>query len=88
MQNLYQNILIAKKNRQKLLAILIDPEKVSIEQAIVLSEKIKNIYPEVHNCEHYVTEDKYFSSCGHMNEAGARVFTAKIIEDFFSTKLE
>ena len=41
MQNLYQNILIAKKNRQKLLAILIDPEKVSIEQAIVLSDKIK-----------------------------------------------
>ena len=41
MQNLYQNILEAKKNRQKLLAILIDPEKVSIEQAIVLSDKIK-----------------------------------------------
>ena len=41
MQNLYQNILIAKKNRQKLLAILIDPEKVSIEQAIILSDKIK-----------------------------------------------
>ena len=40
MQNLYQNILQAKKNRQKLLAILIDPEKVSIEQAIVLSDKI------------------------------------------------
>ena len=41
MQNLYQNILQAKKNRQKLLAILIDPEKVSIKQAIVLSDKIK-----------------------------------------------
>jgi putative glycerol-1-phosphate prenyltransferase len=41
MQNLYSNILQAKKNRQKLLAILIDPEKVSIEQAVVLGEKIK-----------------------------------------------
>ena len=41
MQNLYQNILLAKKNCQKLLAILIDPEKVSIEKAIVLSNKIK-----------------------------------------------
>jgi len=37
----YQNILQAKKNQQKLLAILIDPEKVSIEQAVVLCEKIK-----------------------------------------------
>ena len=41
MQNLYSNILRAKKNCQKLLAILIDPEKVSIEKAIVLSNKIK-----------------------------------------------
>ena len=46
-------------------------------------EAIKNVYPEVHNYENAVTEDKYFSTCGHMNEAGARVFTAKIIEDFF-----
>ena len=41
MQNLYSNILQAKKDNQKLLAILIDPEKVSIEQVVVLSEKIK-----------------------------------------------
>ena len=40
MQNLYTEILQAKKNNQKLLAILIDPEKVSIEAAIILSEKI------------------------------------------------
>lgn len=40
MQNLYQDILRAKKNNQKLLAILIDPEKVSIEAAVTLSEKI------------------------------------------------
>lgn len=49
-------------------------------------EAIKNVYPEVHNYENVVKEDKYFSTCGHMNEAGARVFTAKIIEDFFPTK--
>ena len=41
MQNLYSNILQAKKDNQKLLAILIDPEKVSVEQVVVLSEKIK-----------------------------------------------
>ena len=46
-------------------------------------DKIKNVYPEVHNCEHYVTDDTFFSSCGHMNEAGARLFTKKIIENFF-----
>jgi len=47
-------------------------------------DKVKKAYPEIHNYENAVIEDKYFSSCGHMNDAGARIFTAKIIEDFFS----
>ena len=41
MQNLLSNILQAKKDNQKLLAILIDPEKVTIEKVQVLSDKIK-----------------------------------------------
>ena len=41
MTNIYQQILNSIVNRKKLLAILIDPEKVSIEQAVVLAEKIK-----------------------------------------------
>jgi putative glycerol-1-phosphate prenyltransferase len=41
MQNLYQNILQAKQDNRKLLAILIDPEKVALEQVVVLSKKIK-----------------------------------------------
>ncbi len=47
-------------------------------------EKVKAIYPEIHNYENVVTEDRYFSSCGHMNDAGARLFTARIIQDFFT----
>lgn len=46
-------------------------------------EKVKRAYPEIHNYENTVTEDRYFSSCGHMNDAGARLFTARIINDFF-----
>jgi hypothetical protein len=46
-------------------------------------EKVKKAYPEIHNYENVVIEDKYFSSCGHMNDAGARIFTAKILNDFF-----
>lgn len=41
MQNLYQHILQAKNANVKLLAILIDPEKVSIAQALEMSDKIK-----------------------------------------------
>ena len=46
-------------------------------------EKANKIYPEIHNYENAVQGDHYFSSCGHMNDAGARLFTATIIKDFF-----
>jgi hypothetical protein len=46
-------------------------------------DKVKKAYPEIHNYEGTVVDDKYFSSCGHMNDEGARMFTAKIIKDFF-----
>ena len=39
---IYENILQAKAKNEKLLAILIDPEKVTVEDAIILAEKIKN----------------------------------------------
>lgn len=48
-------------------------------------DKVKKRYPEIHNYENTVLEDQYFSSCGHLNDAGARLFTAKILKDFFNT---
>jgi hypothetical protein len=47
-------------------------------------EKVQNLYPEIHNYENVVVEDKYFSSCGHMNDSGAKLFTARILKDFFN----
>lgn len=49
-------------------------------------EKVNKIYPEIHNYENVVVGDEYFSSCGHMNDKGARMFTARVIKDFFSNK--
>lgn len=46
-------------------------------------DKVKKAYPEIHNYENTVIENKYFSSCGHMTDEGARLFTARIIKDFF-----
>jgi hypothetical protein len=46
-------------------------------------EKANKIYPEIHNLENVVQGDQYFSSCGHLNDAGARLFTEVIIERFF-----
>ena len=47
-------------------------------------DKVKKLYPEIHNYENVVVEDQYFSSCGHMNDNGARLFTARILKDFFN----
>jgi len=47
-------------------------------------DKVKKAYPEIYNYENVVIENKYFSSCGHMNDTGARMFTARILKDFFN----
>ncbi|MCC9017118.1 hypothetical protein [Flavobacterium lipolyticum] len=47
-------------------------------------DKVKKAYPEIHNYENVVVENKYFSSCGHMTDAGARIFTTRILKDFFN----
>lgn len=47
-------------------------------------DKVHKAYPEIHNYENAVVENKYFSSCGHMNDQGARMFTARILKDFFN----
>ena len=47
-------------------------------------DKVKKAYPEIHNYENTVVENKYFSSCGHMNHSGATLLTSKIIKDFFN----
>ncbi|HNP33780.1 MAG TPA: hypothetical protein PKN96_10855 [Flavobacterium sp.] len=47
---------------------------------------IQSVYPEVYNYENKVTDDKYFSSCGHMNVDGATLFTTIILNDFIQHK--
>jgi hypothetical protein len=39
--------------------------------AWIILRKYSKSYPEIHNYENAVVENKYFSSCGHMNDEGA-----------------
>ena len=43
-------------------------------------DKIQALYPEVLRFENIITADKYFSTCGHMNIDGAKLFTNHLIE--------
>ena len=51
-------------------------------------KKVKALYPEIKEYEHLVEGDQYFSSCGHLNDKGARLFTTKIVDDLFKKSLQ
>lgn len=46
-------------------------------------DKVKKQYPEINNFENIVTNDRYFASCGHLNNEGAIIYTNHIINTFF-----
>ncbi|URM37324.1 hypothetical protein [Flavobacterium anhuiense] len=72
---------LCKKNNIKFIAVMTP----MCENVVGMNyfDKVKKAYPEIHNYENTVIENKYFSSCGHMTNKGARLFTARIIKDFF-----
>lgn len=73
---------ICKKNNIKFIAIMTP----MCENVVGMNyfDKVKKAYPEIHNYENIVVENKYFSSCGHMTNTGANIFTARILKDFFN----
>jgi hypothetical protein len=72
---------ICKKNNINFIAVMTP----MCENVVGMNyfDKVKKAYPEIHNYENVVVENKYFSSCGHMTSEGARLFTGRIINDFF-----
>jgi len=75
---------ICKQNNYKLLTVM-TPMCTNIK-GLDYFEKANKIYPEIHNLENVVEGDQYFSSCGHLNDTGARKFTSIVINRFFQTK--
>jgi hypothetical protein len=75
---------ICKQNNYKLISVM-TPMCTNVK-GLDYFKKANKIYPEIHNLENVVQGDHYFSSCGHMNDAGARMFTEVVIEKFFQTK--
>jgi hypothetical protein len=72
---------ICKVNHINMIAVM--TPMCSNTKGLDYFEKVHQMYPEIHNYEKAVEGDQYFSSCGHMNDAGARKFTSIIIRDFF-----
>jgi hypothetical protein len=83
LDNKYYNEIkaICKANNIKLIAIM--TPMCSNVKGMDYFDKVKKKYPEIYNYENAVEGDQYFSSCGHLNDEGARKFTAVILKDFF-----
>ncbi|TRX13490.1 hypothetical protein [Flavobacterium gawalongense] len=78
----YENIKrLCKENKINLIAIM--TPMCSNTKGLDYFQKVNTIYPEIHNYEDVVQGDQYFSSCGHLNDSGARLFTKIILKDFF-----
>ena len=75
---------ICKENNYHLIAVM-TPMCTNVK-GMDYFEKANKIYPEIHNLENVVQGDQYFSSCGHLNDTGARMFTKIVIEKFFENK--
>ena len=75
---------ICKENNYNLIPVM--TPMCSNVKGMDYFEKANKIYPEIHNLENVVQGDQYFSSCGHLNNTGARLFTSIVIERFFKTK--
>jgi hypothetical protein len=73
---------LCRDNKINLIAVM--TPMCSNTKGLNYFEKVKQLYPEIHNYEKAVEGDQYFSSCGHLNDTGARKFTSVIIKDFFS----
>ena len=73
---------ICKGNNINLIAIM--TPMCSKVKGLDYFQKVQQVYPEIHNYENAVEGDQYFSSCGHMNDTGARLFTTIILKDFFN----
>ena len=75
---------ICKQNNYNLITVM--TPMCSNVKGLDYFKSANKIYPEIYNLENVVQGDDYFSSCGHMNDAGARKFTAIVIDQFFKTK--
>jgi hypothetical protein len=49
-------------------------------------DKVHQLYPEIHNFENVVADDKYFSSCGHLNDEGAILYSKEIFQYLLKNK--
>ncbi|WP_374548298.1 hypothetical protein [Flavobacterium sp.] len=74
---------LCKENNINFIPISLPVCQNSMKQFGHYFDEMKKVYPEIHHYENAVVDDKYFSSCGHMNVEGAKKLSTLVLHDFF-----
>ena len=69
---------ICKQNKIKLTVVM--TPMCTNTKGLNYFDNVQKLYPEIHNFENVVADDKYFASCGHLNNEGAKKFTRVLID--------
>jgi hypothetical protein len=72
---------ICKKNNINLIVVMTPMCKNT--KGLDYFDKVKKQYPEINNFENTISDDRYFASCGHLNNEGAILYTKHILNTFF-----
>ena len=75
---------ICKKNNIHLIALTTPMCMETINRDYF--NHIQKVYPEILRFENAVTDDKYFSTCGHLNKDGAIEYTNVVFNTLFKPK--
>jgi hypothetical protein len=46
-------------------------------------DKLKTKFSNYHDYSDYVKNDDFFYDCSHLNDTGAKMFSQKLLDDFF-----
>jgi len=75
---------VCKANNIHLIAVTTPMCMSTINRAYF--NHIQKVYPEIYRLEDAVTDDQYFSTCGHLNEKGAIEYTKAVFDQFFKPR--
>ena len=70
---------ICKKNNIRLIAVTTPICENTSNRAYF--NQVTKVYPEIIRYDTVVNEDKYFSTCGHLNFEGATILSRKVLKD-------
>ncbi len=80
------NLHSAFYDKNKPNRIIITHQSSKIVQIKIILRKYTGLFPEINNFEEAITNEKYFSTSGHINKEGTIEFTKLIFNAYFKPK--